>query len=69
MNSNKSSRLDCADPKTPQELKLTALCDLWLRAAFVPEKREVIKCPTSRGFQGGLGNSRPVSLIEVIGTV
>lgn len=33
MNSNKSPRLDCAHPKTPEELKLTALCDLWLRAA------------------------------------
>lgn len=36
MNSNKSPRLDRAYPKTPEAVKLTALYDLWLRAAFVP---------------------------------
>ena len=56
MNSNKSPRLDCAHPKTPEELKLTALCDLWLRAAFVPEKWEVINVMSNfKMFPGWFG--------------
>lgn len=33
---------DCTNLKAAEDLELTALCDLWLRAAFVPEKWELI---------------------------